>query len=83
MIFYFLAGFVVRMVKKITFCQRCCQALECNTPSSFISLKDRGGLIKPSADVVKICEETERKFQRMLITNKGNLPKSNFFRLFF
>ena len=42
----------------------------------FLELKDRGGLVKPRESVVVVCEETERRFQRMLITTKGTLPLS-------
>ena len=38
-------------------------------------LKDKGGLFKPSKDVVKICEETEVRFLRMLKISGGKLPQ--------
>ncbi|KAG1671208.1 hypothetical protein GQR58_016540 [Nymphon striatum] len=42
--------------------------------SSFLALKDRG-LLKPTESVVVVCEETERRFERMMVTTKGKLPR--------
>ena len=42
--------------------------------SSFLQLKDRGSLFKPSESVICICEETDKCFQRMLKVTDGNLP---------
>ena len=73
----YIAGFVARMVEKKLCCLTCCSALGSSnhtTRSSFLALKDRGGLFKPTKSVVAVCEETEKRFQRMLTTNKGELP---------
>ncbi len=74
----YIAGYVSQMVAKKTLCQICWEALGSrqNSPeSSFVALKDRGRLIKPTSDVIKICEETEKRFSRMLASTQGNLPR--------
>ena len=70
------------MVKKLIHCSTCLAVLcsdEISTGSAvgdlFITQKDRGGLLKPSAGVVKICRETEHCFQRMLLSTKQKLPQ--------
>ena len=37
-------------------------------------MKDRGRLIKPTPDVIKVCEETEKIIQRRLTASSGRLP---------
>ena len=73
----YIAGYVAKMVKKLNACMTCCDALGSisgNPPTNFMKMKDRGGLFKASASTILICNETERRFQRMLATTKGNLP---------
>ena len=73
----YIAGYVVKMVKKLNACMTCCDAIGSisgNPPTNFMKMKDRGGLFKASASTILICNETERRFQRMLATTKGNLP---------
>jgi len=41
----------------------------------FINLRNRGGLVKASPSVVKVCIATERCIQRMINANAGNIPK--------
>ena len=74
----YIAGSAGRMTAKSSWCKVCTDALGskhhiCET--LFIKQKDRGGLFKPSVSVIKICEETERKVQRMLNTTGGRLPQ--------
>eukprot|EP00794_Sanderia_malayensis_P009521 gene9521-10508_t len=38
-------------------------------------MKYLGGLFKPTASVVKVCEEVERCFDRMLASTDGSLPQ--------
>lgn len=76
----YIAGYVAKMVIKKTLCSRCCEALGSRiqaATSSFLRLKDRGGLFKPTQSVVKICEKTEQRFQRMLTSTNGKLPRGN------
>eukprot|EP00794_Sanderia_malayensis_P001025 gene1025-347_t len=59
-------------------CKECSNALGSKThtaQSKFIAFKDRGGLFKPTANVVKVCEEAERCFDRMLASTDGSLPQ--------
>ena len=74
----YIAGFAARMSKRRLACQVCIDALGSTThPSltSFLSLKDKGGLFKPTVDVIKICEEVEKCFKRMLAATDGKLPR--------
>lgn len=61
----YIAGFVVRKLKKKLGCVTCLQYLEDNyTNSILITIKNKGALIKPSKSVIVICHSTER-FIRM------------------
>ena len=65
----YIAGYVVRMAQKKVVCPTCSQALGSTMNlalSSFLRLKDNGGLIKPSLSVIRVCEETEVRVQRMV-----------------
>jgi CRISPR/Cas system-associated protein endoribonuclease Cas2 len=60
------------MTEKKTYCMPCCQALGSSAhklESSFLLLKDRGSLFKPTESVITVCEETEKCFQRMTVTD--------------
>lgn len=41
----------------------------------FLTLKDRGGLQKPSPGITAVCQATERCFQRLLKINEGRVPQ--------
>ncbi|KAG1655031.1 DNA transposase THAP9 [Nymphon striatum] len=74
----YIAGYVAGMVEKKILCSKCCKALGSKNhapTSSFLALKDRGGLLKPTESVVVVCEETEKRFERMMATTKGKLPR--------
>ena len=73
----YTAGFVCRMVKRQTSCQRCCGAL-CAKDSQthpFIKLKNKGGLSKPSPDVVAVCTETDHNIRKILQVTNNRLPQ--------
>ena len=75
----YISGFAGKITAKHLWCKECCDALgsiqhECH--SSLISAKDRGGLFKPSMSVIKICEEAEKKFQNMINSTGGHLPRA-------
>ena len=75
----YIAGFVVKMITRKITCSICCGALgssQLSAESDFLSLKDKGGLIKPTKSVIDICIETEKYFQRMLSSTDGHLPQS-------
>ena len=74
----YIAGFAGKITAKNLWCQECCEALGSQqhaAHSSLISAKDKGGLFKPSLGVIKICEDTETKFQRMITSTGGQLPR--------
>ena len=76
----YITGYVAKMVIKKTLCSRCCEALGSRNhaaTSSFMRLKDRGGLFKPTQSVFKICEKTEQRFQKLLASTNGKLPQGN------
>ena len=62
-VLHYIAGYVVRMVKKRITCPVCVEALEAGTDATLHHLlgqKNRGGLVKPSESVVLGCQETEK-----------------------
>ena len=74
----YIAGFVGKSLGKRILCYLCHTALgstEGPSISSLVSLKDRGSLFKPSKSLVKVCEETEIRFQRMLRSTVRKLPR--------
>lgn len=76
----YIAGHVVKMVKRSLSCTDCLSALTTDVEESDVSLsliltKDNGGLVKPSKNVVKICLFTENIFQKMLNTYIEDLSR--------
>lgn len=77
---HYIAGFVGRILSKRILCFPCNEALGSTSGTSLsglLVLKDRGGLFKPTPSVVKVCEETEIRFQRLLNSTGGKLPQGN------
>ena len=75
----YIAGYVVKMANKQLYCMQCANALGSKSHpaySDFMAMKDRGGLFKPTTSVIKVCEETEKCFNRMLASTGGSLPYS-------
>jgi len=73
----YIAGFVAQMGTKQLICAACCIALGSRkgyTSSNFIQLKDRGNLFKPTSSVIRVCKETEKCIQRMVLATDGKLP---------
>lgn len=63
-----ISGFAVKQIKKIINCHICCNALEDSTRQyTLIDIKNRGGLIKPSIDVTRICKIAEKIFTSRII----------------
>lgn len=61
-IIVYIAGFVVRHLRKKILCEDCLNALISDNMilySSMISIKNRGSLIYPSKDVIIICRKSE------------------------
>ena len=74
----YIAGYVAQMVQKRTTCRVCHEAVGSKKhkwESAFLTLKDRGNLFKPAASVISVCTETEKCFQRMLVSTNGRLPQ--------
>ena len=58
----YIAGYVAKMAEKKMLCMPCSKALGSvnhQPESTFLKLKDRGSLFKPSQSVITICEETK------------------------
>ena len=76
----YIAGYVRKKVKDSNCCRECGMSLGSvsgEASSSFLVLKDNGNLFKPTSSVIKVCEETERCFQRMLAVTEGQLPNAS------
>ncbi|XP_025422578.1 uncharacterized protein LOC112692199 [Sipha flava] len=63
-----IAGFVVKQLHEIIDCSICFSVLEDQfRKHTFIDIKNRGGLKKPSFDVIKICKITEKYLSQEFI----------------
>ena len=74
----YIAGFAGKSTAKNLWCKECCDALGSQqhiSHSSLITAKDKGGLFKPSLSVIGICQEAETRFQRMVNSTGGKLPR--------
>lgn len=72
----YITGFIVKKMKQKVTCMPCSQALiSDDSVHRFLTLKDRGGLQKPSPGITALCQATERCFQRLLKTNEGKAPQ--------
>jgi hypothetical protein len=81
----YLCGFVVKKLRKKKSCQICCAVLEDEeSNSAFLRRKDRGGLVRPSKDVINVCRVAELVFrennkfsgnviEKLMLTSKRNL----------
>lgn len=73
-IIVYIAGFVVRHLKKKLLCEDCLDALISDNTilySSMISIKNRGSLIYPSMSVITICRKSEMIIRRALRESGG------------
>ena len=75
----YIAGYVVKMSERYITCEECIAALTTGEvmEGSLLEKKNRGGLVRPSPDVVKVCETTEKCFQRLLSVTGGDLPQAS------
>ena len=53
--------------------------LEHRCEFAFTTLKDRGNLFKPAVIVILVCTETEKCFQRMLVSTNCRSPQGKGF----
>lgn len=76
----YIGGYVVRSLCKKIICETCINSLYSINKSFqhvLIALKDKGGLVYPSDDVIAICLKTESIIKTMLSESGGKmlLPK--------
>lgn len=76
----YIAGFVVRALMKTLKCETCIGVLTANDKEdeqyNFTKVKDKGGLIYPSNDVITICKRMEVTIKaRVLTGNQVTVPK--------
>lgn len=72
----YIAGFIVKKIEQKVICMPCSHALTLDdSVHPFVTLKNRGGLQKPSPGIASVCQVTERCFQRLLNANEGKAPQ--------
>lgn len=72
----YIAGFVVRSLKKCVTCVKCLHLLEGTQHFSFLQkVKEYGNLVKASYFVIQICKEGEKMFR--LLNKVSKLPHKN------
>jgi len=77
-IIIYISGFVSHKLTSKIKCEICLLALigkKDNFLKTLISLKDNGGLVYPSNDVIDICVQTEKAMRTLGLNNLKNLNK--------
>lgn len=80
-IIIYIAGFVVRYLKKSLYCEECINALTSDNEEDInilIQIKSYGNLQYPLRSVIKICCEAERVVRFALYESGGKLMKNRF-----
>jgi len=80
-IIIYIAGFVVRYLKKVLHCAKCVHALtseKINENYIVIQIKSRGQLQYPSSSVTKICHTAESVVRLALAESGGQLMRKKF-----
>ena len=73
----YIGGFAVKKALQRIKCETCCLSIAKQPTekiNKLVNVKDKGGLIRISRDVKKICEATELCLQRMAYTCSGRVP---------
>lgn len=67
----YIAGFITRRLSLEIHCPDCMQALTGSTKTGFslINIKNRGGLVTPSEDVIRICRICEKLVRETSVLN--------------
>uniref|UniRef100_A0A1Y1K320 THAP-type domain-containing protein n=4 Tax=Photinus pyralis TaxID=7054 RepID=A0A1Y1K320_PHOPY len=79
----YMGGFVVRKLLKKIKCEECIEALTSSVQNvPLIALRDKGGLISPSDDVINICMTSETILKRALEESGGKMLLKKFSCLF-
>jgi hypothetical protein len=74
----YIAGYVVKSVIKVLHCVPCTNALtDSSNVCEFIKFKNKGSLINPSSDVIKICKLTEKCYRECVSPNLNSVLKRN------
>lgn len=81
----YMAGFVTKKILNTIQCGKCIEAIldvqgstTTNCKYSLIQLKDNGGLIYPSSDVIRICKTSEQVFRSTIPKNGKSLNSKSF-----
>jgi len=70
----YVAGFVARRLTKALKCSACTTALtDARRGFQLIDKKDRGGLVRPSRECLRICLKSEKIFRRFLAEGNGRI----------
>ena len=72
----YIAGYVVKMMRKKIKCLKCLEALVSDkivSQNDFIKYKNKAGLVMPSFSIVSVCLCTEKFLQRELNMSKDGL----------
>ncbi|KAK4882028.1 hypothetical protein RN001_005347 [Aquatica leii] len=81
----YIAGYVVKMTRRYIKCPVCVEALEnvasgaCDDSFMFLNRKNVGGLIKPSQNVIVICQRIEQQIRKLLVITDAKVPKEKAF----
>ena len=74
----YIAGSAGKLTSKTSHCPSCRESLGSRnhqSSSSFLNMRDKGGLFKPSESVLAICKLTELKVRQLLRVSDGKLPQ--------
>lgn len=85
----YIAGYVVKKIKKTTFCLFCQSSLEELSEAmddvrfKLLNHQNKGGLLRPSSDVIEICIIIEKRLRHIFELNDKKMPNEpNFFKTF-
>lgn len=76
----YVAGYVVKQLRKTLHCEECINALIDRThkTNNLICVKNEGGLIQPAKDVIRICIKCEKIIRHSLHVNNNAITNKLF-----